>query len=291
MIEVKCDYCGNVFYREYRRINENITRCWRQFCSLDCQYKARTKAKEYKCANPKCNKVFKRAPHEISSSGICFCSNSCAAKINNKRRVEKLPKKYCLNHQCNKVISRRNKFCSNKCQGIVKTISDAVNKKRIIQKIQKFYKIYQRIPMKKEMWGIYKPARKIFGNWNKAIIGAGFKPNPVKFAKKYIANDGHKCDSLAEKIIDDWFTARKIKHLRNVPYKETKYTADFKVDTTLIEFFGLSGELKSYDELMRKKLTIIKERKLKLISIFPKDLFPKSRLNEILRMEELLGRA
>lgn len=96
-----------------------------------------------------------------------------------------------------------------------------------------------------------------------------------------MAKDGHKCDSLSEKIIDDWLSRRQIDHMRSVPYPDhEQFTADFVVNKYWIEFFGLSGELMRYDYLMRKKLRIAKNLKLNLIKIFPKDLFPKGNLNE-----------
>ena len=60
------------------------------------------------------------------------------------------------------------------------------------------------------MYGVYGEAREIFGSWNNAVEAAGFKPNPVLFAEKHTADDGHHCDSLAEKIIDDWLNSQKI---------------------------------------------------------------------------------
>lgn len=133
------------------------------------------------------------------------------------------------------------------------------------------------------MYGLYKEARRAFGTWNKAIEAAGYKPNPVMFARKYFAKDGHKCDSFAEKIIDDWFYERKIVHKRSVPYPNNKeLTADFVVGDRWIEFFGLAGVIKKYDELHGKKHAIAKKHKIKLVSIYPKDLFPKNNLTEIL---------
>lgn len=103
------------------------------------------------------------------------------------------------------------------------------------------------------------------------------------FAKKFIANDGHRCDSLAEKIIDDWFYSRKIKHQVNVPYPGGDgLTVDFLVENRWVEFFGLSGELKKYDELKEKKIKIAKKHKLNLIEIYPHHLFPKNKLDELL---------
>ncbi len=37
------------------------------------------------------------------------------------------------------------------------------------------------------------------------------------FAHYQIAEDGHKCDSMAEKIIDDYLLQNNIKHERNIP--------------------------------------------------------------------------
>lgn len=162
------------------------------------------------------------------------------------------------------------------------------SKEKLIELIQQFAQAKERIPTKREFVNYYRPILLYFGTWNKAIEEAGFSPNPVLFAKKYIATDGHKCDSLAEKIIDDWLYARKIQHTRNVRYANTRYTADFVVKKSFIEFFGLRGQLRSYDSHMKKKLKIIKENNIKLISIYPEDLFPTSKLDEVLKKSKLL---
>jgi hypothetical protein len=143
-----------------------------------------------------------------------------------------------------------------------------------------------RIPYKYEI-PHYHAFRSRFGTWNKAIVAAGFKPNPVMFAKKYIAKDGDKCDSLVEKIIDDYLSRRKIKHMRSFPYPGNEgFTVDFKVGDYWIEFFGLSGGLKRYDELKVRKLRLAKRHKLNIISIYPKDIFPLSK-KRILPLEFL----
>ncbi len=155
------------------------------------------------------------------------------------------------------------------------------SKEILLSMIREFVKLNGRIPTKREL-GIYRQILLYFGTWNKAIKEAGFSTNPVLFANKYIANDGHKCDSLSEKIIDDWLSARNILHERHVRYFDTKYTADFKVNDIYIEFFGLHGQLRSYDKLMKKKLDILRVNKMKFISIYPTDIFPKSKLDSIL---------
>lgn len=100
-------------------------------------------------------------------------------------------------------------------------------KESIIQIIQEFAKRNGRLPLKREMASADKFSRKFFGSWNKAIEVAGFKPNRVLFAKRQVAKDGHLCDSLAEKIIDDWFYERNINHEIHVRYPNTKFTAIF----------------------------------------------------------------
>jgi hypothetical protein len=147
-----------------------------------------------------------------------------------------------------------------------------------------FYGQNGRIPFKREFLH-YHSARNQFGSWNKAIKAAGFSPNPVMFAKKYIANDGHKCDSLAEKIIDDWLHRKNIPHKRNVKYPEDYgLTVDFVVYERWIEFFGLSGQHKRYDELKNLKIKLANKHKLNLVEIYPEDLFPEFKLGKILNL-------
>jgi len=137
------------------------------------------------------------------------------------------------------------------------------------------------------MYGMYKTTRELFGSWNKAIIAAKLKPNPVRFATRQVAKDGHACDSFAEKIIDDWLFSNSIKHQRNIPYPNSPYTADFLINGKLVEFLGLNGELKEYDKNTKLKEKLAEKHKLKLIEIFPKDLFPVNRLSEIIKTKKL----
>ena len=179
---------------------------------------------------------------------------------------------------CGKEFVSREKYCSVKCRNLGLSKS----KEKISEEIKEFYQLFGRIPLKIEFRSAVA-ARKRFGSWNKAIIAAGFKPNPVKFAEKHTARDGHPCDSVAEKVIDDWLSARNIEHEVKVPYGKNNMTADFKINDTWIEFFGLSGESKNYDRLVREKKKFWKERGLKVIEIYPKDLFPENKLEEIFR--------
>ena len=153
----------------------------------------------------------------------------------------------------------------------------------LIKKIRDFYTQNGRIPLKRE-FNALRVYRIRFGSWNNAIKKAGFKTNPVLFSKKFIASDGHICDSFTERIIDDWLSANNIAHERNVRYGTTKFTADFKIYSDIfIEFFGLVGVQKVYDRNIEKKRLLAKKLGYELIEIYPNDMYPKNKLSALLR--------
>src|SRR3989344_2766078 len=191
MEEVTCNHCGKAYLRPPNKISEAIKFGWNQYCSSDCLSKSRIRRKEFRCGNPGCIKIFTRKPSDLSYSGKYFCSSSCSAKINNEIINSTRPKKHCANHNCKNNIKSRNTYCSVRCQWTVNSVTNEEYREIVLWEIKDFYKVNRRIPFKREMWGIHKPARKIFGTWNNAIVAAGFKPNPVRFANKYIAKDSH----------------------------------------------------------------------------------------------------
>jgi len=148
------------------------------------------------------------------------------------------------------------------------------SKKDLLNKIYDFYLREGRIPLKRE-FNMYGEYQKLFGSWNNAIKLAGFEPNQVVFSKRYTAKDNHVCDSFAEKIIDDWLFKNKIEHKKNYPYQETKMTADFAVGRIRIEYFGLAGSNRNYDLIINKKRKLCEAKGLKLIEIYPSELFSK----------------
>ena len=81
--EVICDNCGQIFYKDVRRINESIKNGWKQYCSKTCKDQARTTKIKTQCAY--CGKDIEVQPHIIkkSKSGNVFCSQSCACSFNN----------------------------------------------------------------------------------------------------------------------------------------------------------------------------------------------------------------
>lgn len=156
----------------------------------------------------------------------------------------------------------------------------------ILEKIKTFYICTGRIPLKEE-FAHTRTARKRFGSWNKTILAAGFTPNPVMFANKYTARDGHRCDSLSEKIVDDWLYRKGFSHTRNISYPEKpNLTVDFIVNEYWIEYFGLYGQHKHYDAQHDIKLYLAKKYNIKFIKIYPKHLYPTNKLNDILTILE-----
>jgi len=238
-----------------------------------------------------CNKKIVRKNSAISNSGHNFCNHHCSASITNKFRflqksinkinkIKQSPK--CARYGCLNRIGIENKiFCSNNCRKEAYQLDISKFKVEIINRIINFYNLKRRLPIKCEFSKEYKRILRIFGTWNNLIITAGYKPNPQKFAIKYISNDGHKCDSLSEKIVDDWLFARKIPHQVKVKYPwNNGMSVDFKVGMYWIELFGLCGQLKRYDNLMKIKLQNIKKYKLNLISLYLTDIFPVCRLED-----------
>lgn len=274
---VRCTYCNKRVFKTNQRYNESLKKGYRPFCSPKCISDSMKKRKIYKCSRRGCENEFIRNPSDKNTTGNFYCCHRCNAIVVNSKRVLK-PKPNCK--ICLRQIERGKIYCSVKCHAQ----GQEIPKEEIISWIKEYFMRNNRIPTKSEC-PQYNATRRNFGTWNKAIIACGFDPNPILFAKKHVAMDGHKCDSLAERIIDDWLFRRKINHERSVPYPSfEKYTADFVVGNKWVEYFGLSGSLKRYDYLKNRKIRIAKKLKLDLIKLYPKDLFPKGNLDERLKM-------
>lgn len=276
LVPVHCANCKIIFYRSPRRFNEAVKFGWNQFCSKKCLYKNRTTLISITCARPGCGKLVMRQPSQIIKYGKAFCSRRCSAIVSNLSKVKKM--RVCPN--CRGEFTGPNKYCSKQCIPIRKT---QYTKEKISNAIRLFVKNNFRIPLKREMWKYSHEARNLFGTWNNAIRIAGFDPNPVMFAKRHIAQDGHECDSFSEKIIDDWLFKRRIKHRRSVPYPgNNKFTCDFVIGRHWIEFFGLRGEHKTYDNHLKQKIKLAKKFNLKFVEIYPEDLISRRKLSGLL---------
>ena len=78
-----------------------------------------------------------------------------------------------------------------------------------------------------------------FGSWQNAIRLCGYDLRSFKYGTTCIADDGHKCDSIGEVIIDNWLYKRNIYHELHVKYNvngSNCSTCDFVVGNVYIEY-------------------------------------------------------
>jgi hypothetical protein len=120
----------------------------------------------------------------------------------------------------------------------------------------------------------HKVIVQIYGSWIAALIEANILENgAIKTERgiRCLAHDGHECNSIGEKTIDDFLFSYGIAHKKEPNYPEGNYRGDFLIGQTMVEYFGLAGE-KSYDEKIKLKRQICKNVGIELIEIFPSDL-------------------
>lgn len=286
VVKVRCYFCHKNFLtkRAYFVFNKEFG--YNSFCSRKCHYKSKFRGKTLICDNPTCDKKFYRAPNDILANN--YCSSACAATVNNQK-YPKWPKRRCA--ICKKEFKNRDsKYCSTKCGYLsisnYRSGRSKYTKEQLLSAIKDFYRQHQRTPAKREMPKIVDCAIHKFESWTKTIQAAGLIPNRSHDHRMYKrllgkAKDGHKCDSVSEILVDNWFHKNKIKHSRNVPYPNTNHIADWAVSNgkVFVEYFGLANDSPRYDRAIKEKQELCKKNKIKLIEIYPKDLYPKNLLN------------
>jgi len=130
----------------------------------------------------------------------------------------------------------------------------------------------------------------VYGSWLDALKAAGLLNSEARrwqggFGIRCLAEDGHECDSLAEKNIDDWLSRRGISHERAPKYPQAAgltqaLKADWGVGDALVEYWGRKGN-QDYDAAIKMKRAIAKSAGIRLIEIGPEDLAnPDSALAE-----------
>lgn len=286
-VKVRCHSCHKQFLTKRAYFVFNKEAGYHSFCSRKCQYKSKLQGRILTCGNSACNKKFYRAPNDISTFN--YCSKSCAAVVNNQK-FPKWPKRYCA--KCGKEFkNRESKYCSSKCGWSVFKVHHLpkYTREQIIQKVQKATQELGRVPAKRELKDISDKCAGMFGSWNNAILAAGLEPHRSHDHRMYKrtrtkAVDGHLCDSISEAIIDNWLTENKVPHIRDARYPTTNHKADWAIKDgcIFIEYFGLATDSPRYDREIKLKKKLCKKGGINLIEIYPKDLYPKSLLDEIL---------
>ena len=125
-----------------------------------------------------------------------------------------------------------------------------------------------------------KRVKAVFRYLANALIEAGVLEDGTRKTSRgihCIAKDGHVCLSLGEKTIDDYLYVHGVYHEKEPKYPEGNFRGDFKVNTTFIEYFGLTGN-PEYDSKTEEKIRICKRRGVSLIAIYPVDLVSQRKL-------------
>lgn len=272
--------------RAYFVFNKEVG--YHSFCSRKCNYKSRMRGRILSCENPKCNKKFYRAPNDILSYN--YCSKSCAAIVNNQK-CPKWPKRYCVS--CKKEFKNRDsRYCSSKCGWLAHRAHHPpkYTGEEIQKAIKQLSEILGRSPSRRELGKMSYVAIRLFGSWNKTIVAAGLQPHRSHDNRMYKrintkANDGHVCDSISEALIDNWLFQNQIEHERSVKYPSSNHEVDWliKGKSIFLEYFGLAKDSPRYDRNIRKKVALCKKEKIKLIAIYPQDLYPENKLDQKLK--------
>jgi very-short-patch-repair endonuclease len=84
LAEVLCFYCNKTFFLEKYRVERAIERGTGKYCSQTCARHARRTSEEVNCVN--CHIVFRKHGVELKRTTNHFCSRSCSAQYNNRRK-------------------------------------------------------------------------------------------------------------------------------------------------------------------------------------------------------------
>lgn len=272
--KVRCFNCKKPFYKYKGYVKENLKLGHNFYCSPSCFSERRKTGKWLWCENGLCKKEFYRAKSAILQHN--YCSQSCAATVNNYK-FPKWPTRYCK--ICKKVVKREGTpYCSIECGKVGRL---KYTREEIVGLVRKYYDETGRVPAKRELLEVSNRAANLFGSWNKTLIAADLVPNRSHDNRMYRrvatkAQDGHLCDSISEAIIDNWLTAHCIAHRRDVPYPATHHLADWGIQKNIfMEYFGLAKDSPRYDRAVRRKRNLCRRHGIKLIEIYPQDLYPE----------------
>jgi len=284
-IEQKCQQCGdkiNIRAAEYRRNKSKHFFC-NQSCSAIFHNKIRGPKSE--AEKQKIKQSMKKYWSTLSPGQKILTRDKLRkSRIYNNGGIEKICS-CCgktFRYSINKFARYERKFCSRNCYNIFCFGSLPYTKDQIINEILKMHSETNLTPQKRSCNGrLYHAAIRFFGTWNKFIKSCGLNPNRGRYRTKHLkCRDGHKSDSLSEKIIDDWLYANNILHERSKKYPNTKLTCDFYlVDSDLwVEYFGLY-DVKEYQDTMKIKQNIAKQNHFRFLALTPQHLYDNQKTN------------
>lgn len=282
LAEVVCFGCKKRFARSRRRFNENTKLGCNFYCSRTCYGESRKKRFSINCYN--CGKCFEKRQKEISKFN--YCSSSCVAVINNQKFPKRGPGfRFCKT--CSRKFKGENLHCSKECFTESRKHHDP---EKLLESIKSLNSKLGRVPAKRELPEVAEACRYVFGSWSNAVVAAKLVPhrshdNRMYRRKMTRASDGHACDSVSEAIVDNWLTENGIQHERNVFYPSTRHMADWKLKNrkVFIEYFGLAKDSSRYDRSIKEKRNLCLQNNIRLIEIYPQDIYPRINLQRKLK--------
>lgn len=311
-LKLECEYCGQDFLKSKKKIllvvrgnaKSNIDAC--RFCSRECSNNGNKTGEIIVCKT--CNKDFYKQRSQIGLNN--FCSSRCSAIARNtgRKRTEeeklkvsiklfrgKIPeKKQAVSRPfhpcavCGVKREKKRKTCSKACASTQKTGEKPLLSVELAKDtFDKFIVDNERIPSKREHPLLLNFARREFKTWNKMVVAFGYTPMTKNLRRKRIkCSDGHIVDSVSEKIIDEFLTSHNISHEVHKRYNDSKLISDFFLTDhdVYVEYFGLDGGFVKYDENTKRKLKLFEDNDLKIITVYPKDLFPENKLSELFKL-------
>lgn len=117
-----------------------------------------------------------------------------------------------------------------------------------------------------------------FETFSNACELAGLTPNIGTYGTLCYSKNGDRCLSIREQIITNFFIDNNIKYKKEKLYNsiindlQEKIRMDWYLldHNIIVEYFGLNNKI--YNEKTNKKINICKTNKLKIISLFEKDI-------------------
>lgn len=307
-LEVECYSCKNKFTKYIHHHKYSIKHEQKEFCGKECQNRYKNTSVTVKCSFCSKDVIVSNGYFESRVNKHFFCGSSCSASFNNKLRgslsdktknkIKDSINSYYLNlgisrrsicPVCDRefnLSSRKCVCCSKKCGTIYKFGMSPLSKDDVVNSIINYFSENHLTPCKREFKGtMFYAATKFFGSWNKAVENCGLVPNlnsPRNIRIK--CRDGHVVRSISEKVIDNWFSINEVRHDLEKPYKEGRYTCDFYLPDydIWIEYFGLAGAFKEYDDAILTKKEMVKKYNLNFIPVFPEDLYPVLNLDKVI---------
>ncbi len=276
LVGVFCANCEKKFSREIFRVLENKKFGHKLYCSKKCQYQAHITRVVLVCNNLECRKVFEKQRNDVTEFN--YCSRSCAAIVNNIKFPKWRPAAARFCKTCNSLITEEKiLYCSKSCKSAGLR---AHSSEELLYLIKKLSRKLNRVPTRRDAGELSFQCMRVFGSWNDTLKRLGMQPyrsheNRMYRRTRTIAQDGHRCDSVSEALIDNWMTENNIVHEKDLHYPTINHKADWRLQSNVfVEYFGLANDSPRYDRSILEKRKICKRLGITLVELYPNDLYP-----------------